>query len=355
MGGGEVMSGTIGRQTASYRQGLVLGLTMAEIMLLLVFCLLIAVGVALATERARRDEVTRLLQGADATAAVNAPVIDSLRRNAQLAELIDRAAAAGAPGAIDEFWRKLVESEQIVEAMEDHGVARPVLKEGTADFARFQQLRDKGTDPDKAAKGVALASVIDRVLPENAPARRSPEALAALIERGLSAAEPRAEGDRRDGHTWPPIINLSEAGGYFFATRSAELRPDFESKLRTTVVDRLIDIAASFQVDVIEVIGHTDERPVSGGLSNLDRELPLVMSGAGGVGLLQPADNAGLGLARAVAVVKVLASDPRLYGFRVLPLSGAQLIGTDGRLTRGDDQGDVRERRRIEIRMRKSS
>ena len=50
------MSGTIGRQDASYRQGLVLGLTMAEIMLLLVFSLLIAVGVALASERVSRDE-----------------------------------------------------------------------------------------------------------------------------------------------------------------------------------------------------------------------------------------------------------------------------------------------------------
>ena len=35
------MAETIGRQTASYREGLVLGLTMAEIMLLLVFCLLV--------------------------------------------------------------------------------------------------------------------------------------------------------------------------------------------------------------------------------------------------------------------------------------------------------------------------
>jgi hypothetical protein len=34
---------------------------------------------------------------------------------------------------------------------------------------------------------------------------------------------------------------------------------------------------------------------------------------------------------------------------------GAQLIDTDGRLTQWDGQGDVRERRRIEIRMRKSS
>ena len=80
----------------------------------------------------------------------------------------------------------------------------------------------------------------------------------------------------------------------------------------------------------------------------------MVTSGASGVDMLQPADNAGLGLARAVAVLRVLSSDPRLRGFRILPLSGAQLIGIDGRLTRWDGMGDVRERRRIEIRMRKS-
>jgi hypothetical protein len=37
------------------------------------------------------------------------------------------------------------------------------------------------------------------------------------------------------------------------------------------------------------------------------------------------------------------------------PLSAAQPIGTDGRLTRWDEQGDVQELRRIEIRMRKST
>jgi hypothetical protein len=56
-----------------------------------------------------------------------------------------------------------------------------------------------------------------------------------------------------------------------------------------------------------------------------------------------------------LAVVKVLSFDPRLRAFRILPLSAAQLIGTDGKLTRWDGRGDVRERRRIEIRMRKSS
>jgi flagellar motor protein MotB len=350
------MSGTIGRQTASYRQGLVLGLTMAEIMLLLVFCLLIAVGVALASERAKHDAVRRLLQDADTAAASHAPVVASIQRNARLTELIDRAEATGSPQKIDEFWRKLVESQEVVEALEARGLARAQLKESGADLAQFQELRDRGLDPGKAARGAALAAAIDRVFPGDGAARRTPEQLAALIERGLAASETRATSDQKpDGHTWPPIINLSEAGGYFFATRSAELRPDFESKLRTTVVDRLLDIATEFHVDVIEVIGHTDERPITGVISNLDRELAPVVSGAVSIGVLQPADNAGLGLARAVAVARVLSADPRLRAFSVLPLSGAQLIGTDGRIARGGEQGDVRERRRIEIRMRKST
>ena len=48
------MDGQIVRQRSSYRQGLVLGLTMAEIMLLLVFCLLIAMATFLKREESRR-------------------------------------------------------------------------------------------------------------------------------------------------------------------------------------------------------------------------------------------------------------------------------------------------------------
>jgi outer membrane protein OmpA-like peptidoglycan-associated protein len=277
-------------------------------------------------------------------------MVDTIRRNGRLAELLDQAAQpAGGASSIDEFWRKLVESNEIIEKMERRGVTRTALREDAAYFARAQELRRKGIDPDKAARGAALMSALPRETAE-----RTPEELAALIAKGTAASQP-GTGERGNGaHDWPPIITLSEADGYFFATRSAQLRPDFEAKLRTAVVARLLDIAAAFPVDVIEVIGHTDERPVTGGLSNLDRELPAAMTGANGVEMLQPGDNAGLGLARALAVVKVLSSDARLRGFRILPLSAAQLIGTDGRLTRWDEQGDVQQLRRIEIRMRKS-
>jgi len=349
------MSGSIARQGASYRQGLVLGLTMAEIMLLLVFSLLIAIGVALATERVERQEVMQRLRGAEVAAAKSGAVVEEIRRFPRIAEFLDRTAARPtSPAAVDEFWRTLVESDEIVEAMQRRGVSRATLREGSEYFARMQQLKSAGLDPDKAVRGVALAAALDDALPGRAAADRTPEQLAALIRKGIAASEPHEEASPKEGHTWPPIINLSEAGGYYFASRSAELRPDFEAVLRTAVTDKLIDIGASFQVDVIEVIGHTDERPVNSGVSNLDRELGSVTLGANGVGVLQPADNAGLGLARALAVVKVLSAEPRLRNFRILPLSGAQLIGTDGRLTRWDEQGDVRERRRIEIRMRKS-
>jgi hypothetical protein len=254
---------------------------------------------------------------------------------------------------IDEFWRKLVDSEEIVEALERQGVSRTALREDGTYFAKMQQLRRNGINPDQVTRGAALASAIDKLLVDS-PAARTPEELAVLVEKSVSASKRQDDRDR-NGHTWPPIINLSEADGYFFATRSAELTVDFAAKLRTAVVDRLVEISRSFDVDVIEVIGHTDERPFASGLSNLDRRLSSVMSGASDVGLLQPADNAGLGLARAVAVVKVLSAEPRLSAFRILPLSGAQLVGTDGRLTRWDERGDVRELRRIEIRMRKSN
>jgi outer membrane protein OmpA-like peptidoglycan-associated protein len=347
-------TGTIGRQTSSYRQGLVLGLTMAEIMLLLVFCLLIAVGVALSTERAKRDDALLRLQKVESAAALNEASLKNIRQNARLMELMDRAARLASQRQIDDFWRKLVESNDMVARMEQQGVPLASLEDEGPNAAKLRQLLNEGIDPDNVARNQALAAAIDAVLADKNLANLTPQQIAALLGRGIDAPKPTEEANNKKGHNWPPIINLSEAGGYYFATGSAELTPSFATELRTVVVDKLLEIAESYDVDVIEVIGHTDEQPVNGRSSNLDRSLSLVTTGGGGAGILQWADNAGLGLARALSVVERLSADSRLRNFRILPLSGAQLIGIDGRLTRWDGHGDVRERRRIEIRMRKS-
>src|ERR1700676_1836854 len=118
MGDHRLMTDIIDRQTASYRQGLVLGLTMAEIMLLLVFCLLIAVGVSLATERAKRDDALLRLQQVEAAAAVSDKTIDVIRKSANLVALLERARKLRSQAEIDEFWRKLVNSDEVVTRME---------------------------------------------------------------------------------------------------------------------------------------------------------------------------------------------------------------------------------------------
>jgi hypothetical protein len=61
-------------------------------------------------------------------------------------------------------------------------------------------------------------------------------------------------------------------------------------------------------------------------------------------------------MARAAAVARFLRRDPRLaqYKSKIFPLSSAQVLDTAEALADGSNPGNVRERRRIEIRLRRS-
>jgi hypothetical protein len=145
------------------------------------------------------------------------------------------------------------------------------------------------------------------------------------------------------------------ADGYFVKTRSAELSPNFRVALMTETPVEILQYLKKYDVDVIEVVGHTDERPIGARqFSNLDRDLTSVLQNTEDVASLLPADNAGLGLARAVSVVSVLRQSPLLSGYKMIPLSGAQLVNTDETLALEGSMQDVQQRRRIEIRLRKS-
>jgi hypothetical protein len=118
------------------------------------------------------------------------------------------------------------------------------------------------------------------------------------------------------------------------------------------VVKRLLEIIKQYDINVIEVVGHTDEQPIAGKTSNLDRDLFPYLRGQSTV-KLTPSDNAGLGLARAVAVLRFLREDQRLDQLRIIPLSAAQLIDVGDRLSTGAPYA-IQHRRRIEIRVRRS-
>ena len=111
---------------------------------------------------------------------------------------------------------------------------------------------------------------------------------------------------------------------------------------------------ADYDVDVVEVIGHTDEVPMSGA-SNLDGALIRASVGRVPIGALRSTDNADLAMARAVSMVQQLRSDPRLRGVAILPLSGAQMIVPVDHVADGTARGDDQRRRRIEIRLMEST
>jgi flagellar motor protein MotB len=291
-----------------YNRGLILGLTMAESMLLLVFCLLLVAAAMITAERRQR---------LDAEARLTQLERQNEQLSARLVELQSKTVAglsSGERAGLEKEWRELVSTRQVI-----------------------NELQLGGLKPEDLGKVAAMTKTLAAA---NVPLDQAPRELEKLL---AGTAKP---------HEWPPIINLSEAGGNYFQSGSAELTQSFEAKLQTSIADQIADNLKRYQVDVVEVIGHTDEQPVSAAASNLDRSFIDVIGGRAPVTALQPADNAGLGLARAIAVANVLKADPKLQGMTVLPMSAAQLVVPGDRLTAGQ-AGNVEERRRIEIRIRR--
>ena len=289
------------RQEKSYRRGLVLGLTMAEVMILLIFVLLMALAAALQN----RDQRIRLLDGGGAS---------------RLVETLQKAYPQARSG--DDYFKELTRAIETRAEVENAGLA-------------------------KGGRTLVEDAAVGRQVREAAAA-------AGVEDPGKFANEVIASSAKGRKGQWPPFFSLSEAGGYFFDSGKATLRPEFDRNLRAQIVPMLARSVADYDVDVVEVIGHTDEVPMSGS-SNLDSSLIDASADRFPVGGLRSTDNAGLAMARAVAVVRILRSDPRLANAKVLPLSGAQMVVPGDAMADGTARGDNQRRRRIEIRLRRST
>lgn len=349
-----IQSSTPVSEHRGYNRGLILGLTMAESMLLLVFCLLLITGAIILKEKER----ARTAEAALETAKTEVVKLTE-ERDRLLTIALDNTKS-------EDVWRKLVIAQQqideltrlelVPEELTKHAkVIRAAIDEKLTpeDIAQIEELKadskalnDLGVEPERLQEILAAINLLESILSEEAPLEDQIMDMVALAEKGKAA-----EGSKP--HEWPPIISLSETKDQFFKSGSAELSPAFRDLLTARTAEQIAGIANQYGVDVVEVIGHTDEQRINNVRSNLDSEISNVLNNSKDIAVLKPGDNAGLGLARALAVAQVLRLQPGLAGLTILPMSGAQLTLPSDNLTDGKDAGNSEGRRRIEIRVRK--
>jgi len=147
---------------------------MAEIMVLLVFCLLIAMATFLKREETRRIAAEQELKEEKAQNEHIREVVSSLSQSAAVAEKVESLSGLSDPQAIDQYWRELVDSRSVVKEIEKN-LSVKELREGLANIAA---LRANGIDVDKAIRDAEIVGAINRAMGK-------PGAAAAIAEDAL--------------------------------------------------------------------------------------------------------------------------------------------------------------------------
>ncbi|MDB4191499.1 hypothetical protein N9802_07725 [Amylibacter sp.] len=383
---------SIAEAGSSYRRGVIFGLTMAEVLLLLIFCLLLF----MATLDEKIEELSKLNE------TLETQNLQYLRENkillAQNARYKENIDALGQDTSVP------VEVYEVVTKMDDEELFKFVENSelaSTTSSEKFEEVFEKAKqwdtvtnqsqnpkvdkitniakelEPEQLSKLIdnayvasqTDAGVLDAALEEfNKPKEKPPvPALAPMDPKIRELAEAvsiddlklLAEGKMEEkveaGNNWPPIISLPEAENYSFKLGSAQLTESFKGQLSNEIVNQILQTLSEYDADLIEVIGHTDLQPMSmARVTNLDKsaleyfETPDKVS-------LRARDNAGLGYARALSVTKHLLQTPELKGYTILPYSAAQMVTPNHTITTKDDKFDSSQLRRIEIRVRRQN
>jgi len=376
----------------SYRRGVIFGLTMAEVLLLLIFCLLLF----MATLDEKIEELSKLnetLESQNLEYLKENKIL--LAQNARYKENID---ALGQDTSVpvkvyevvtkmdDEELFKFVENSELASTLSPEDFNEVFEKAEQWDTVTNQPQNPKVdiiTDLAKELKPEQLnklienayvasqtdAEVLDAALEEfNKPKEKPPEPALAPIDpeiRELAEsvslddlkllAEGKMEEKVEAGNNWPPIISLPEAENYSFKLGSAQLTDSFKGQLSNEIVNQILQTLSEYDADLIEVIGHTDLQPMSmARVTNLDESALKYFETADKVSL-RARDNAGLGYARALSVTKHLLQTPELKDYTILPYSAAQMVTPNHTITTKDDNFDSSQLRRIEIRVRRQN
>ncbi|MCY4360391.1 MAG: hypothetical protein OXC47_07000 [Cyanobacteria bacterium MAG APA_bin_95] len=153
----------------------------------------------------------------------------------------------------------------------------------------------------------------------------------------------------------PPLILLEETDSFRFDTSSYVPSQDFLDALETKYNEDIKPTIENFDVDVIEVIGHTDGEPNVRRASNLDHRLRTLASQGKFTGF-QYGSNADLGLLRAMAVGRHLQAllEQEQLDVGIRPYSAASLLDPQGNFNPAPTANDP-SRRRIELRFTRSN
>ena len=154
----------------------------------------------------------------------------------------------------------------------------------------------------------------------------------------------------------PPLITLTETQSFRFSTGSHGLSDQFKAELKKKM-DEITEDIVKYNIDTIEVIGHTDGQP-SPGRSNLDYKLFKFNNSSDETNSMnfQAGSNMDLGLLRALAVARFLNDELSKKSIDVpyiTPYSAGSLIARDGSFKPAINAPNSK-RRRIEIRFTRS-
>ena len=376
----------------SYRRGVIFGLTMAEVLLLLIFCLLLFMATL-------DEKIEELSKSNETLESQNSEYLREnkilLAQNARYRENIETLGQdTSVPVEVyevvtkmdDEELFKFVENSELASSLSPEDFIEVFEKAEQWDTVTNQSQNPKVdiiTDLAKKLKPEQLnklienayvasqtdADVLDAALEEfNKPKEKPSEPILKPMDpkiRELAEsvsiddlkllAEGKMEEKVEAGNNWPPIISLPEAENYSFKLGSAQLTESFKVQLSNEIVNQILQTLSEYDADLIEVIGHTDLQPMSmARVTNLDKSALEYFETADKVSL-RARDNAGLGYARALSVTKHLLQTPELKDYTILPYSAAQMVTPNHTITTKDDKFDSSQLRRIEIRVRRQN
>ena len=377
-------STSINAEGQGYRRGVIFGLTMAEVLLLLIFCLLLflkLINDRMEEAEKKRDELKdknveleksvsdlqedlTVLESYLATTepqSNQSDFVQQISQSASLLEVFDPEKTSELTTLLKEDPRAL---EKIKIATDDEWAELTTKTQFNVSEELYQTLSALNEEQVQNLMGNAdiAANTPPSALQDmtSKPATPAPDEsyrneLAAQVT--IDELEKLAAGRlTEEGNNWPPIISLPDAENFSFEVGSAKLTDGFKVQLRSNIADQILETLQQYDADVIEVIGHTDLQRMRQEIrtTNLDAEALRFFTSDNDF-TLRAKDNAGLGYARALSVTKQLKNIPELSDYTILPYSGAQLISPDETINLNPDQFDSSQLRRIEIRVRRKN